>query len=191
MKTTRMARRIFFLGFFTIFCGIPPNAQAGSDRFEVSAGFSFNRTLYSPGNFSWTRRWGGSFGIKFSPMSSIEFAIQDVFDRTRIIGYEHTQFHDQIYSVNWIQNLFTFESIQPYFKIGGGQLNREASGQYANGASPNPRTDSLTAVLGAGTRVYITRSFGLRIEAMSYLTGGSIATYRDNVGFTVGGSLGF
>lgn len=184
---TRMFRAIFAILFF-LWVHEP---QAHAETIEVSAGFSFNRTLFSPGNFSWTRRWGGSLGLKFSAMSSLEFAVQEVVDRTQIIGFEDTLFHDRIYSVNWVQSLFTFASIQPYFKIGAGQLNREATGQYANGASPNPRTDSLTAVLGAGARIYVTRNFGFRVEAMSYLTGGSIATYKDNVGFTVGGSFAF
>lgn len=165
------------------------SSLAQAESIEASAGFSFNRSNYSEGNYSWNRRWGGSIGYKFSPVSSIEFAIQDVMDRTRIAGYEDTSFHDQIYSVNWVQNLFTFASVQPYFKIGGGQLNREASGSYANGASPNPRTDSVTVVLGLGTRIYITRGFGIRAEATSYLTGGSIATYKDNVGLTIGATF--
>ncbi len=167
------------------------SSEARAERFEMSAGFSFNRTNFSPGNFSWNRRWGGSFALRFSSVSSIEFSIQDVVDRTKIIGFEDTQFHDKVYSVNWVQNLFTFAWFQPYFKIGGGQLNREATGTYANGASPNPRTDSVTVVLAAGSRILVTRGFGLRVEALSYLTGGSISTYRDNVGLTVGGSVSF
>ena len=91
--------------------------------------------------------------------------------------------------LNWIQNLFTLAAIQPYFKVGAGQLNRLATGTYANGASPNPQTDSLTAVLGLGTRIYVTRSFAIRAELTSYLTGGSIRTYKDNVGMTLGASV--
>ncbi len=189
MKVTRMIARIVL--FFLVAASGLSSPDAHADRFEVSAGFSFNRTNFSPGNYSWTRRLGGSIGFKFSALSSIEFALQDVYDRTKIANFEDTYFRDQIYSVNWIQNLFTFASIQPYFKVGAGQLNREAGGEYANGASPNPRTDSVTAVIGAGTRIYVTRGFGIRIEAMSYLTGGAISTYKDNVGFTVGASLGF
>lgn len=186
---TRMIARLTF--FFIAAFAATPSIHARAELFELSSGFSFNRTNYSPGNFSWTRRLGGSLAFKFSPLSSIEFAMQDVYDRTRILGFEDTFFHDEIYSVNWVQNLFTFASIQPYFKVGAGQLNREAGGSYANGASPNPRTDSITAVIGAGARVYVTRGFGIRIEAMSYLTGGSIATYKDNVGFTIGASVAF
>ncbi|MEN9722428.1 MAG: hypothetical protein RJB38_414 [Pseudomonadota bacterium] len=168
-----------------------PQPVARAELFEASLGFSFTRQNFSAGNFSWNRRWGGSLGLKFSPVSSIELSFQDVVDRNKIIGYEDTQFRDRVYSVNWIQNLFTFAWIQPYFKVGAGQLNREATGEYGNGTSPNPRTDSITAVIGGGSRFYITRTFGIRAEVTSYLTGGSIRTYRDNVGFTVGGSFAF
>jgi hypothetical protein len=166
----------------------PSEAQASN--FELSGGFSFNRSNYSEGNFSWTRRYGGTVGYRIAPMSTIELSVQEVVDRTRITGYEDTVFTDNIYSVNWVQNLFTLAAIQPYFKVGAGQLNREATGTYANGSGPNPRTDSITGVLGLGSRIYITRSFAIRAELTSYLTGGSIRTYQDNVGFTLGASIG-
>lgn len=189
MVTTRMARLIFFLMVLVL---VQLHAlQACADNFELSMGFSFNRTNYSEGNFSWVRRWGGTLGYKFNSVSGLEFGAQDVVDRTKIVGYEDTVFHDEVYSLNWVQNLFTFAWLQPYFKVGAGQLNREATGEYANGASPNPRTDSLTVVLGLGSRLYLSRSFAIRVEATSYLTGGSIRTYSDNVGFTVGGSVAF
>ncbi len=165
--------------------------SAHAERFEFSAGFSFSRSNYSEGNYSWTRRYGATLGYKFSPVSSLEFSVQEAIDRTKIVGYEDTVFTDNVYSVNWIQNLFTLAAIQPYFKVGAGQLNREASGSYANGTSPNPQTDSLTAVLGLGTRIYVTREFAIRSEVTSYLTGGSIRTYKDNVGMTIGASLAF
>lgn len=167
-------------------------ATARAEGIEISSGFSFTRTNYgSDGgeNFSWVRRYGATVGYKFSLLSSIEFSIQESVDRTKILGYEDTIFTDRVYSLNWIQNLFTLAAIQPYFKIGAGQLNREASGSYANGASPNPQTDSLTAVIGLGTRIYVTRNFAVRTEVTSYLTGGSIRTYKDNVGMTIGASV--
>jgi len=174
---------LVFLGL-GLGCMVATTAKA--DQIEISAGFSFSRSNYSEGNYSWTRRYGGTVGYKFSSVSSIEFSAQETFDRTKILGYEDTVFIDKVYSINWIQNLFTLSAVQPYFKIGAGQLNREASGTYSNGASPNPQTDSLTAVLGLGVRIYVTRNLAVRSEVTSYLTGGSIRTYKDNVGMTIG-----
>lgn len=180
-------RMLCVLGMSTMM--ILPLESALAENFEVSAGFSFNRINYSEGNYSWTRRYGGTFGYRLSLLSSIEFSFQQVVDRTKIVGFEDTEFTDDIYSINWIQNLFTLAAIQPYFKVGAGQLNRLATGTYANGSSPNPQTDSLTAVLGLGTRIYVTRTFAIRAEVTSYLTGGSIRTYKDNVGMTLGASI--
>jgi hypothetical protein len=63
----------------------------------------------------------------------------------------------------------------------------------ANPISPVPprRLDSLTVVLGAGMRLFIIKNFAIRSEATSYLTGGSIRSYKDNVAVNIGGSIYF
>ncbi len=164
-----------------------PAAAAG---LEISAGLSFSRSSYGDGNYSWTRRWGSSVGYEFNDRSEIEFAFQEVLDRTYIEGYQDTTFHDEVYSFNWVQNLLGRNSpLQPYVKVGIGQLNRDASGVYAGGSSPPKRLDVVTGVLGGGTRLYLTRSFAIRFEVTSYLEGGNIRTWQDNVGATLGLSI--
>jgi hypothetical protein len=166
--------------------------RAAAGTFEYSLGFSFNRSNYSDDDFSWNRRWGTSLGYHFNDRSEVEFAYQDIVDRTRIDGYEDTTFHDQIYSFNWVQNLLDKNSaFQPYVKLGLGQLNRSATGNYAGGASPPSLVDSVTVVLGGGLRLYLTRAFALRFEATSYLSGGSVRTWKDNIGVQFGTSIFF
>ena len=168
------------------------NARAGA--FEVSLGFSFSRSNYgSEFNYSWTRRWGASFGYEFNEKSQIEFAYQDLTDRTFIDGYQDTVFWDRVYSVNWVQSLLgKAYAFQPYLKAGLGQLNRDASGTYGGGASaPVAQVDSVTGVLGTGFRLYFTRTIAFRAEATSYLTGGSISTWQDNWSTSLGLSLVF
>ena len=165
-------------------------AQAGS--FEASAGFSFNRSRYSDDSYSWSRRWGSSLGYHFSDRTELEVAFQDIVDRTKIVGFEDTTFHDTIFSVNWVQGLVGKDwAVQPYVKVGVGQLNREATGSYANGVSPPTIVDSLTGILGAGARIYITRTFAIRTEVSSYLEGGKIKTWQQNIGVTAGLSYYF
>jgi hypothetical protein len=162
-------------------------ARPAAAEVELSAGFSFSQSNYSADSYNWNRRWGASVGYNFSERSGIEISFQDIVDRSHIPGYEDTTFHDNVYSANWIQSLMSRKfPVQPYFKVGVGQLNREASGSYGNGASPPLLVDSITGVLAAGMRIYITRAFAIRSEATSYLSGGSIRTWRDNFGFTVG-----
>ncbi|MGK5083325.1 outer membrane beta-barrel protein [Bdellovibrionota bacterium FG-1] len=168
----------------------PQEALAG--KFELSNGFSYSRTDYGSGNFSWTRRWGASFGYHFSERSEFEFSFQDVVQRTAITSYEDTTFHDQVYSVNWVQSLLgKAYTVDPYFKIGAGQLNREASGNYGSAGAPASEVDAITVILGAGLRINLSRSFALRGELDADLTGGNISTWKDNIGFNAGFSFFF
>lgn len=184
-KTLALGAALLALGFLL-------SRPASAGAFEVSGGFNFNRSNYSETSYSWNRRWGASVGYHFTERSGIEFSFQDVVDRTMISGYEDTTFHDQVASINWIQELLGKKyAVQPYFKVGVGQLNRTATGVYAGGGSPPLLVDSLTGVAGAGLRIYLTRTFGLRFEGTSYLSGGSIATWRDNFALSFGASIYF
>ncbi len=164
-------------------------AEAG--QVEISTGLSYSRSNYNERDFSWTRRWGASFGYHLNEMTEFEIAFQDVVDRTKIENYEDTTFHDRIYSANWVQALTgRSTAVQPYFKLGIGQLNRDAAGTYQGGLSRPPTSvDSLTGILGAGMRVFFTRSIAFRCEGTSYLTGGHIGTWRDNFSINFGFSL--
>ncbi len=173
-----------------VFAFMPKEAGAGA--FELSSGFSFSRSNYTESNFNWSRRWGFGFGYYFSEHSELEFAFQDAVERTKILGYEDTTFHDQIYSLNWVQGLLGKNfPIQPYIKIGIGQLNRDGNGTYLGGITPPLKVDSLTGVLGAGLRLYLTKTFGIRFEGTSYLAGGSIKNWEDNIALSSGISYYF
>lgn len=177
-----------WVGIAVLALGLSGQAHAGG--FEISLGGSFSKSTYTAGNYAWTRRLGGSIGYEFMDRSEIEYAFQDIVSRTLIQDYEDTTFHDQIFSLSWIQYLLGRNApVQPYVKAGIGQLNREATGQYAGGASPARRVDAVTGVIGGGVRIYVTRTFAIRVEASSYLEGGQIATWRDNSAVTVGASI--
>jgi hypothetical protein len=173
-----------------LLCLAPATASAGA--IELSIGASFNRSNYSETSYAWTRRLGFSVGYHLTELSEIEIAFQDVIDRTFIQDYQDTTFHDEVYSANWVQSLTGKESVfQPYFKVGVGQLRRTATGSYASGAAPPSEIDSLTAILGAGLRIYITKTFAIRGEATTYLTGGALGTWQDNYALQAGVSWFF
>jgi hypothetical protein len=178
---------IFLLGFGAFSA---PQALAG--YFETSFGFMFYRTNYSEESFNSTQRWTASISYRFFGSSGLELALQDSTEKTYIEGFQDTEFRDRVYSLNWIQAIlpkgFLF---QPFFKVGLGQLNRDAKGTYGNGSSPPARYDTLTAVGGLGTRIHLTQRFGLRAEANTYLAEADIGNWGDNVSFTVGGSFYF
>lgn len=177
--------------FSVLLCLISTEVQAVG-LWEMSLGFSYSRKNYSASDYNSTRRWGASIGYMFMNRSEIEFAYQNVVDRRFIKDYEDTVSYDQVYSVNWVQNIFGKEApVQPYFKVGVGQINRKNTGTYANGYVPPREIDVVTVVLGTGLRIFLTRSLAIRGEATSYLTGGNISTWKDNVSTTIGASLYF
>lgn len=188
--TSCTIRWVLFFSFIFVFIKSVPEAQAGA--FELAMGFSFNRNHYSESNFVWSRRWVGSFGYYFSERSQIEFSIQDVVERTKIGNYGDITLQDKIYSISWIQALLGKGAVvEPFFKLGVGQLNRDSSGKYADGSSPPVRVDSVTGVAGAGAKVHIMRTLALRVEAVSYLVGGKIQKWKDDIIFNFGTSFFF
>lgn len=178
--TVRFITLILFLG--------STSALAGA--WEFSLGVSFNRTQYTDTNYASTRRWGTSVGYHFTDRSEVELSFTDSVDKTRIVGYEDTTFHDRIYALNWVQTLVGKDApIQPYVKGGVGQLNRDAEGTYANGIAPASRVDSVTVIAGGGLRLYLTQNFAIRTEVTSYMQGGAVRKWKDNIAATFGISL--
>lgn len=163
-----------------------------SGQVELSAGVNYNRSQYAAEDYSWTRRYGFNLGYSFNDLAQIEFGFQDTLDRTHISNYEDTTIHDRVYSVTWLQNLVGRSYFfQPFIKVGVGQLNRTAEGTYAGGAAPPSRVDAVTGVLGAGLRLYLLKNFAIRSDVTSYLQGGSIRKWKDNISSTVGVSYYF
>lgn len=188
----RKYRKELFLGLLLASAIWLLPAPASADAVELSGGGSYSKSNYGNGNYTWNRRWGLSMGYHLSERVQLEIGIQDIIDRTMITGFEDTTFHDQIYSVNLLLSFAGKKSaIQPYVKAGVGQLNREATGTYAFGGSPAALVDQVTGIIGAGLKIYLTRTFGIRAEGTSYLSGGSIGTWQDNFSVTTGVSIYF
>jgi len=176
-------RRLFLLTLMMgLFLGTT-TAEAGF--WEASAGLNYSRSKYAGGSYSWNRRLGGSLGYKFSDS-------QKSYERNHYEGFEDSTYEDQVYSVNFVWNILTKESmIQPYVKVGVGQLVRNASISNSSGQSQLQELQQLTGVIGAGFRFYLTKTTALRLEGTSYLSGAKLGTWKDNFGMTFGISLYF
>lgn len=175
---------------FVLFLVGTSTAHAGF--WEVSSGLNYNRSQYSGGSYSWTRRMGGSIGYNFNDSSTLEVALQKSHERNHYEGFEDSTYEDQVYSVNMVWNILDKQStIQPYLKIGVGQLVRNASISNTSGQSQLQELSQLTGVIGAGFRIYITKATALRLEGTSYLSGAKLQTWQDNFGMTFGISLYF
>ena len=173
--------------------GSATSAQAGqAGQFEISLGGAYSHSTYTDTDYEWERKYGASVGFYLTDLTEIEVSWQDVLDRTNITGYEDTTFHDDTYGVTISQTLAGKGSwLQPYVKAGVGQLNREASGSYAVGAPPPEILDQVTGIVGGGLKIYLSHSFGLRVEATSYLTDFNLTTWKNNINATYGISVYF
>lgn len=170
--------------------GTIPESHSGT--FEVSFGAAYSQSNYGGGSYNTNLRLSGSVGYYFLSVTELEIAYQDVRDQTKLVGFQDTVTHDRILSLNIVQTLVpkTFP-IQPYIKLGAGQLQREARGTYGGTVAPPAILGSFTVIGGAGLRIYITKNFAIRGEANTYLAGGVLSTWADNVALTSGVSLVF
>lgn len=167
-------------------------STAQADYWEVSSGFSYSRSQYSGGSYAWSRRLGGSIGYNFSDSSTLEVAAQRSRERNHYEGFEDSTYEDQVISVNMVWNILDKKAtLQPYIKVGAGQLVRNASISNSAGQSQLQELQQLTGVLGGGFRLYITKATALRVEGTSYLSGAKLNTWKDNFGMTFGISLYF
>lgn len=183
-------KKFFYLCAALVALFMENSSQAGT--FELGVSFSYSRNNISDSSFSYTRRWTGSVGYYLTESSEIELSYEDAVERTRIDGYQDTTFHDKTLSASWVQALTGKDfPLQPFVRGGIGQLNREATGTYAGGVSPPATLDSVTIVLGAGLRLFLTREFVIRSQVTSYLQGGNITKYKDNIATSIGLSFYF
>jgi hypothetical protein len=151
-------------------------AQAG--LLEVSGGYSYSQGIYQGFGSTWSRRYSLSVGYFFLEGSEIEFSLQDVLNRTEILNIEDATFHDKIYSIDWVQMFLSKEFfIQPFLRLGLGQLDRAASGSYLGADVTVDHYSTFTTVGG----------IGVRLEGTSYCVGGDLSTWKDN--FAVHGGI--
>lgn len=166
-------------------------AKAGV--YELGGSYSWNRSNYNAGSFSKVRSYGLSLGYYFTQDSELQFSYSDSRTDTYVPGVQDTSYHDRVYSLNLLYYLFDDkDSMRPFFRIGVGQLNRDATGTYpASGFSAPGRLDQVSVIGGIGFKLKLTSQIALKAEATSYLTGGAIGSWQDNLSYSVGGAIYF
>ena len=176
--------------FFVLIAGMGTQAKAGI--FELGGAYSVNRSNYNAGSFSKTTSYSASLGYYFTEDSEFQFSYQDTTTHNYVQNVQDITYRDRVYSLNLLYYLFEKETaVRPYFRIGVGQLNRDATGTYAGNYSPPGRLDQVSVIGGLGLKMRLGNRFGLKAEATSYLSGGNISTWQDNLTFNIGGSVYF
>ena len=166
------------------------SAQAGV--YEVGASFAWNRSNYNAGSYTWTRAYSASFGYYFTQDSELQFSFSDSTTKTYVPNVQDISYRDRVYSINILYYLFDDKAaFRPYFRLGVGQLNRDATGSYSGTYSPAGRLDQVSVIGGLGFKLKLSEKIALKTEATSYLTGGSIGSWQDNLSFNFGGAFYF
>ncbi|MBC7396154.1 MAG: outer membrane beta-barrel protein [Bdellovibrionales bacterium] len=166
------------------------SAQAGV--FDLGGGYSYQHSSYNGGSYTSTRTYSASLGYYFTEDSEVEFMYQDSTNEEFVPNVQNLTYRDRVYSVNFLYHFFDAHSpIKPYLRAGVGQLNRDATGSYQGGYSPPGRLDQLTVIGGIGLKAKLTQRFGFKAEAVSYLAGGNIGSWKNNINVSFGGSFYF
>ena len=177
---------ITIVGFFWLI-----SAQAG--MFEVGSSFSWSRSNYNAGSYTWKREWGLSLGYYLTQDSEIQFSYGDETSKTFVPNVQDTTYRERVYSLNMLYHFFEQASdFRPFVRLGIAQINRDATGVYsAAGYYASGRFDTISIVGGLGFKLKIIEKIALKTEATSYLTGGAIGSWSDNLTFNIGGAYYF
>ena len=162
-------------------------ARTLANSIEISFEGSYSRQKYDSVSYTWNRRYAASIGYTFLNMSEIEISYQQIDTQTVYGSFQNVSYHDQIYSLDLVQSFLPKSYFfQPFVRLGIGQLNRNADGYFSNGSAPPAIADSITGVLGVGTKIYLSRRFAIRLQATSYISGGDINTWQQNISMNMG-----
>ncbi len=181
-----------YFKLFIMFCFLS-GSSAVAGVFELGGSYSWNRSNYNAGSFNKVRSYGLSLGYYFTQDSELQFSYNDSRTDTFVPGVQDTSYHDRVYSLNLLYYLLDEKgSFRPYFRIGVGQLNRDATGSYpASGFSAPGRLDQVSVIGGVGFKLKLTSQIALKAEATSFLTGGAIGSWQDNLSYSIGGAVYF
>ena len=186
MKVIKTFGTVLVLGLISL------TSQSVAGVFELGGAYSMSRSNYNAGSYTKTDSFSLTLGYYFTEDSELQFMYQDSRTHNFVDKVQDITYRDRTYSMNLLYYMFEKETaVRPYFRVGLGQLNRDATGSYQGGYSPPGRLDQVSVIGGLGIKMRIGGRFGLKAEAISYLTGGNISTWQDNVTLNIGGSFYF
>jgi hypothetical protein len=83
----RFLRALLLLSFM-ISGALENDVSAG--LVELSGTFSYSQSNYGNSNYTWSRRWGTSFGYYFLELSELEISFTDILFRSKFGATEDT-----------------------------------------------------------------------------------------------------
>jgi len=175
------------LFLFVILFGFVPSSHGIATNVELGLSGMFFTKDFGNQTKLWQRNYSFAVGYFLLSGSEIETHWSDILSRNTFLGSSESSYHDQISSLNWVQSLtgrnWTF---QPFVKIGFGLVLRDVSGSIDGVVLPPARLSTHVALAGLGFRSYLSSVLALKVEAISYLVGGVLATWQNNLYFQAG-----
>ncbi|HEY8279357.1 MAG TPA: outer membrane beta-barrel protein [Bdellovibrionota bacterium] len=191
----------FFIPLFV--CGLLACVSAQAAVIEISAMLAYSTSDFEDGYHSLQRRYTGTIDFKFTPVSALEFEYTDSTTRitfpTTLGGYialptrQVTNYKDQVYSFNWVQNLVSTKWIlQPYFVIGGGKMHRVVTVDLPEYRYSEKSSQNLTTGTGGlGVRLFMTKAMAVKAEAKTYVPEFRFSKWKENQMLSLGLSWAF
>ncbi len=170
---------------------------------EISGMAAYSSANLGGGYSTLSRRYTATVDLKFTQVSAIEFEYTNSYSEYTSQNYlsglvstpikEQEIYKDNIFSLNWVQNLVSTKwIIQPYFIIGGGRMNRHFTDSYPDVPySQSVSQNVFTGTGGAGLRLFLTRSMAIKIEAKTYVPNFQFSKWKDNEMISAGLSWAF
>ena len=188
------------LALATLALALAPRAQGAV--VELSAMVAYSTSKFNTDYPSVSRRYTGSFDLKFTPVSAIEFEYTDELSEYSFpsdLGMlakptkEQESYKDTIFSINWVQTLVSSKWIlQPYFVIGGGRMTRKVTMSLPEfGYGQTTTQNVFTGTGGVGLRLFLTKSMAIKGELKTYVPNFQFAKWKDNQALSAGLSWAF
>lgn len=172
--------------------------QAHAAVIELTGMLDLNKSAFSDGYESRTRRYSGQIDFKFTSVSSIQFEYTDSLTRVSYltdIGTllpKYTRqiifYRDKVHSFNWVQNLVPSKWIlQPYIVFGGGKMTRKYREEYPEfGLAREVIQTVTTGTGGAGVRLFLTKNMALKYEFKTYVPKFRFKQWREMQNTSIG-----
>lgn len=185
-----MDGRKVLLSLAALFCLAASPARASV--IEISGSAAYGKSDLGDGYKTVQRRYSGSVELKLTQVSGVQFEYSNSWSKytSRIvvgnllpyITDQNTFYIDQVYSLNWVQNLVPSNWImQPYFSVGAGKVDRKIRQEVPDTGSVNEVVQKTkTGTAAVGLRLFFLKNLALKLEMKTYMPDFQVKTWKDN-----------
>lgn len=152
-----------------VFSTFSASFGAHAGVFEVSGSGSWRKSSFDKYNYNEMTSWTGSFSYYFMEMSALELSYTDGVNRQSVKPQGDSQVltvtNFQLTALDMVITLADKEdTFQPYFKLGGGYLNKSIFNQVEGFGMKNAgNIHGWVPSAGIGLKWFLTKDFSIRL----------------------------